>query len=308
MRTFLFQRLVGVIITLFVIITLTFILMNAIPGDPFTSEARIPEQVLQNLRAYYGLDEPLLVQYFKYLKGIVTFDLGPSIKSETRGVNELISDGFPISAQLGIQAIVIAIVFGITLGIVAALMHNRLLDYASMVIAIVGISVPSFIMATVLINYFAVKLEWFPVATWGTWKHSVLPSTALAMAPMAYIARMTRSSILEVLSMDYVQTAIAKGVSGPAFLFRHVLRNALIPVTTILGPITATILTGSFVIEQIFGIPGMGRYFVMSITDRDYPVILGTAVFYSVILVTFIILVDIAYGWIDPRIKLTRRD
>ncbi|MCF6094123.1 ABC transporter permease [Microaerobacter geothermalis] len=308
MQQFLIQRFIGIIVTLFVIVTITFLLMNAIPGDPFTSENRIPEQVLKNLRAYYGLDDPLIVQYVKYLKGIVTFDLGPSIKSETRGVNQLIADGFPVSAQLGIQAVLTAVVFGIFFGIIAAMRHNGWLDYLSMIFAIIGISVPSFIMATILINYFAVKLDWFPVATWGTWKHTVLPSVALALAPMAYIARLTRSSILEVLSMDYVQTAIAKGVIGFRLVFRHVLRNALIPVVTVLGPISAGILTGSFVIEQIFGIPGMGRYFVMGITDRDYPVILGTAVFYSTILVLFIFVVDIAYTLIDPRIKLTRRD
>lgn len=306
MRQFLVQRFIGVVATLFAIITLTFILMNAIPGDPFTSESRIPEQVLANLRDYYGLNEPLIVQYWNYLKGAFLFDFGPSIKWENQTVNQLIAEGFPVSARLGIQAIVFATFFGILLGIIAALKHNSSLDYLSMIIAIIGLSVPSFIFATILINYFAVKLQWFPVATWGTWKHTVLPSVALAMAPMAYIARLTRSSILEVLSMDYIQTAAAKGVTGFRFLFKHVLRNALIPVVTILGPITATILTGSFVIEQIFGIPGLGKYFVEGIVDRDYPLILGTAVFYSAILVFFIILVDVAYSLIDPRIKLMK--
>lgn len=306
MRQFIMQRFIGVAITLFVIVTLTFFLMNAIPGDPFTSEARIPEQVLTNLKEYYGLNDPLIVQYFKYLKGALTFNFGPSIKWENQTVNELIANGFPVSALLGFQALVFATFFGIILGIVAAMNHNTSLDYLAMIVAIIGLSIPSFIFATILINYLAVKLQWFPVATWGTWKHSVLPSLALAMAPMAYIARLTRSSMLEVLSMDYVQTAMAKGVTGLRFMLRHVLRNALIPVVTILGPIAATILTGSFVIEQIFGIPGLGRYFVEGITDRDYPLILGTAVFYSAILVFFIILVDIAYGLIDPRIKLTK--
>lgn len=306
MKQFLIQRIIGVIATLFAIITLTFFLMNAIPGDPFTSESRIPEQVLVNLREYYGLNDPLIIQYWNYLKGAFLFDFGPSIKWENQSVNELIAEGFPVSALLGIQAIAFATFFGILLGIIAALKHNSSLDYLSMMVAIIGLSVPSFIFATILINYFAVKLQWFPVATWGTWKHTVLPSVALAMAPMAYIARLTRSSMLEVLSMDYIQTAAAKGVTGFRFLFRHVLRNALIPVVTILGPITATILTGSFVIEQIFGIPGLGKYFVEGIVDRDYPLILGTAVFYSAILVFFIILVDIAYGLIDPRIKLMK--
>lgn len=308
MGHFLFQRFIGVIITLLVIITFTFLLMHSIPGDPFTSENRIPEQILKNLEAHYGLDQPLIIQYSKYLKGIITFDLGPSIKWKNQGVNQLISNAFPVSAILGLQALSIAIVFGIGLGILAAMKHNSLIDYIAVIVAIIGLSVPSFILATLLIKYFALDLGWLPVATWGTWKHSILPSIALAAAPMAYIARLTRTSILEVLSMDYIQSAIAKGVTGPRFIFRHVLRNALIPVVTILGPMTASILTGSFVIEKIFGIPGLGRFFVEGIADRDYPLILGTAIFYSILLVSFVVIVDIAYRFIDPRIKLEGRD
>ncbi|MDX1805433.1 MAG: ABC transporter permease [Paenisporosarcina sp.] len=306
MLRFIFRRLIGAVVTLFFIITLTFMLMSAIPGDPFTSDARVPEQVLENLREHYGLNDPIMVQYLKYLKGAILLDFGPSIKWNNQTVNELIATGFPVSAILGLQALAIAIFFGILLGIIAAFNHNNSFDYMAMIIAILGLSVPSFIFATILINFFAIKLQWFPVATWGTWQHSILPSIALAVAPMAYIARLTRSSILEVLSMDYIQTAIAKGVTGYRFIIVHVLRNALIPVVTILGPITATILTGSFVIEQIFGIPGLGKYFVEGISDRDYPLILGTSFFYSAILVFFVILVDIAYGIIDPRIKLVR--
>lgn len=301
-----FRRLIGAVVTLFFIITLTFMLMSAIPGDPFTSDARVPEQVLENLRDHYGLNDPIGVQYLKYLKGAILLDFGPSIKWNNQTVNELIATGFPVSAILGLQALAIAIFFGILLGIIAAFNHNNSFDYMAMIIAILGLSVPSFIFATILINFFAIKLQWFPVATWGTWQHSILPSIALAVAPMAYIARLTRSSILEVLSMDYIQTAMAKGVTGYRFIIVHVLRNALIPVVTILGPITATILTGSFVIEQIFGIPGLGKYFVEGISDRDYPLILGTSFFYSTILVFFVILVDIAYGIIDPRIKLIK--
>lgn len=308
MGHFLFQRFIGVIITLLVIITFTFLLMHSIPGDPFTSENRIPEQILKNLEAHYGLDQPLIIQYSKYLKGIITFDLGPSIKWKNQGVNQLISNAFPVSAILGLQALSMAIVFGIGLGILAAMKHNSLIDYIAVIVAIIGLSVPSFILATLLIKYFALDLGWLPVATWGTWKHSILPSIALAAAPMAYIARLTRTSILEVLSMDYIQSAIAKGVTGPRFIFRHVLRNALIPVVTILGPMTASILTGSFVIEKIFGIPGLGRFFVEGIADRDYPLILGTAIFYSILLVSFVVIVDIAYRFIDPRIKLEGRD
>lgn len=304
---YIIKRMTTALLALFVIATLTFVLMNLIPGDPFTNEKSVPEQVLKNLRAHYGLDQPLIIQYLKYMVGIITLDFGPSITSDTRTVNELILSGFPVSAVLGIQALVIAVVFGMTLGIIAAIKHNGWLDYLSMVIAILGLSVPSFVLSTVLINYFAIKLEWLPVATWGTWRHTVLPSLALAVGPLAYIARLTRSSILEVLSSDYVQTAIAKGVTGSRLIFRHILRNALIPVVTVLGPISAGILTGSFVIEQIFGIPGIGKYFVQSISDRDYPVILGTTIFYSAILIIFILIIDLTYGFLDPRIKLARR-
>jgi ABC-type dipeptide/oligopeptide/nickel transport system permease component len=304
---YILKRITTALLALFVIATLTFVLMNLIPGDPFTNEKSVPEQVLKNLRAHYGLDQPLIIQYFKYMAGILTLDFGPSITSDTRTVNELILSGFPVSAVLGIQALVIAVVFGMTLGIIAAIKHNGWLDYLSMVIAILGLSVPSFVLSTVLINYFAIKLEWLPVATWGTWRHTVLPSLALAVGPLAYIARLTRSSILEVLSSDYVQTAVAKGVTGSRLIFRHILRNAMIPVVTVLGPISAGILTGSFVIEQIFGIPGIGKYFVQSISDRDYPVILGTTIFYSAILILFILIIDLTYGFLDPRIKLVRR-
>lgn len=307
MLRFLLRKFASIVITLFAITTITFFLMHAIPGDPFTNENRIPEPVLKNLYAYYGLDKPLYLQYFDYLKGIVTLDFGPSFKSETRGVNDIIADGFPVSARLGIQSILIAIIFGITLGVGAALKHNGLMDYFSMIFAIIGISVPSFILATLLIHFFAVKWGLFPVAMWGTWQHTILPSVALAMTPLAYIARLMRSSVLEVLAQDYIKTAIAKGVFGPRFILKHVARNAILPVVTVLGPIVAGILTGSFVIEQIFGIPGLGKYFVSSIVDRDYPVILGTAVFFSSILVLLVFLVDIAYGLIDPRIRLTGR-
>jgi ABC-type dipeptide/oligopeptide/nickel transport system permease component len=307
MLAFIARRLTGIILTLLTITTLTFFLMHSIPGDPFTSEQRIPEAVLKNMYAYYGLDKPLYVQYFQYMKGIFTLDFGPSLKSETRTVMDIIADGFPVSARLGVQAIMIAVIFGVTLGIIAALKQNGLFDYFSMILAVVGISVPSFILATLLIHYFAVKWGLFPVASWGSWQHTILPSIALAMTPLAYIARLMRSSVLEVLGQDYLKTAVAKGVFGKRLILKHVLRNAILPVITVMGPISAGILTGSFVIEQIFGIPGMGKYFVSSIVERDYPVILGTAVFFSSILVLLVFFVDIAYGFIDPRIRVTGR-
>lgn len=304
MLRFLARRFLSSLLTLWVIITLTFILMHAIPGDPFLSEARISPQVVANLRAFYALDQPLPVQYLKYLANLVRLDLGRSLRSEVRNINRMIAEGLPVSALLGMEALAVAVVAGIALGILAALGHNRFADHVSMGVAITGISVPSFILATLLIMIFAVKLHLFPVATWGTWRHTVLPAFSLALAPLAYIARLTRSSMLEELRQDYVKAAVARGLSKPRVIVGHALRNAIQPVVTVLGPITAGILTGSFIIENIFGIPGIGKIFVLSISDRDYPLILAGAVVYSTLLLAANFLVDVAYGVIDPRIRL----
>lgn len=293
------------LVTLWVVITLTFILMHAIPGDPFTSEKKLPESTIQNLKAFYGLDKPLPVQYVNYLKNIVVHqDFGPSFKSKTLTVNDYIANNFPVSAQLGIQSLLIALVFGLTLGVIASLRHNTALDYTAMIIAVLGVSVPNIVLAPILINIFAVKLKWFPIAMWGTFAHTVLPSIALGAHSMAVIARLMRSNMLEVLNQDYIRTARSKGLSSFVVVWRHTIRNAILPVITILGPLAATLLTGTFVVEQIFGIPGLGKYFVQSVSDRDYPMILGTTIFYSAILITANFLVDIAYGLIDPRIKI----
>jgi len=296
------------ILTVWIIASLTFVVMKFIPGDPFASDADVlPEEVLQNMRAKYNLDKPLPVQYVLYLKNLVMFDLGPSIQSETRDVNTLIADGFPASALIGIQAIIIALVFGLALGILAALYHNRMLDYLSMFVAIIGISIPSFILAPMLIKLFAVDLGWLPVASWGSWKHTVLPSIALALSPLAVIARFMRSSMLEVMNQNYIKTAIAKGIPTLEIIVKHGIRNAILPVVTFIGPLFAALITGTFVIEKIFAIPGIGKYFVDSIFNRDYPVILGTTVFFSVILIFTLFLIDISYRLIDPRIKLTSK-
>ena len=296
------------ILTVWIIASLTFVVMKFIPGDPFASDADVlPEEVLQNMRAKYNLDKPLPVQYVLYLKNLVMFDLGPSIQSETRDVNTLIADGFPASALIGIQAIIIALVFGLALGILAALYHNRMLDYLSMFVAIIGISIPSFILAPMLIKLFAVDLGWLPVASWGSWKHTVLPSIALALSPLAVIARFMRSSMLEVMNQNYIKTAIAKGIPTLGIVVNHGIRNAILPVVTFIGPLFAALITGTFVIEKIFAIPGIGKYFVDSIFNRDYPVILGTTVFFSVILIFTLFLIDISYRLIDPRIKLTSK-
>jgi peptide/nickel transport system permease protein len=292
-------------ITLWIIVTLTFIIMHIIPGDPFSNDSKtIPEAVLQNMRARYNLDKPLAVQYVLYLKNLLVLDMGPSIQSKTTDVNMLIARGFPPSALLGIQSIVVAIIAGISLGTLAALHHNRPLDYISMFIAIVGISVPSFILAPLLIKYVAVQWHLLPVASWGTWQHTVLPSLALAVSPLAVIARFMRTSMLEVMHEEYIRTAKAKGLSSWAVVIRHGLRNALIPVLSFIGPLFASVITGTFVVEKIFAIPGIGKYFVDSIFNRDYPVIMGTTIFYSAILVVTLFLIDISYRLVDPRIKL----
>ncbi|KJK32056.1 ABC transporter permease [Paenibacillus sp. P2(2022)] len=305
---YILKRLFTMLITLWIIVTLTFIIMHIIPGDPFSNDSKtIPEAVLQNMRARYNLDKPLAVQYVLYLKNLLVLDMGPSIQSKTTDVNMLIARGFPPSALLGIQSIVVAIIAGISLGTLAALHHNRPLDYISMFIAIVGISVPSFILAPLLIKYVAVKWHLLPVASWGTWQHTVLPSLALAVSPLAVIARFMRTSMLEVMHEEYIRTAKAKGLSSWAVVIRHGLRNAMIPVLSFIGPLFASVITGTFVVEKIFAIPGIGKYFVDSIFNRDYPVIMGTTIFYSAILVVTLFLIDISYRLVDPRIKLVSK-
>lgn len=308
MFLYLLKRLVSAIITLWFIITLTFFLMHSIPGSPFTDERTTNETVQKNLEAYYHLDEPLFYQYISYLKSAVLLDFGPSIKKTSDTVNELLARGFPVSFELGMVTLIVAILSGITLGVIAALKHNGVIDYIAMTISVLGISVPSFVLATLLIQQVAVNWGILPVATWASVKHMILPTIALATGPMAIIARLTRSSMLEVLTQDYIKTAKAKGLSPVKIVFKHALKNSLLPVVTVLGALSASILTGTFVIEKIFAIPGMGKYFVDSINTRDYPVIMGTTAFYSTILILMLFLVDLAYGFLDPRIKLHKKE
>lgn len=294
------------LLTLWIITTLTFILMMSIPGSPFNdvSDKTSNEAVQANLESHFNLDKPMIVQYYYYLESIVTLDFGPSIKKPNDTVNDLLGRGFPISFELGIISIIVAIISGIILGVFAALKHNGIIDYLAMSIAVLGISIPNFVLATFLIQQLAVNLELLPVATWKSPSHMILPTIALATGPMAIIARLTRSSMLEVLTQDYIKMARAKGLAPYKIIIKHALKNALMPVVTILGTLLAGILTGTFVIEKIFAIPGMGQYFVESISQRDYPVIMGTTVFYSAFLIIMLFLVDIAYGVLDPRIKL----
>ncbi|WP_408005325.1 ABC transporter permease [Pseudalkalibacillus berkeleyi] len=291
-------------ISLFLIITATFGLMRAAPGGPFTGEKELPPAIKANLNAFYGLDQPWYMQYLDYLTSIARWDFGPSFTYKGQTVNDLINNGFPVSFYLGMEAILIAVAFGILLGTIAALKHNSWQDYGAMIIAVLGISVPSFIIASVFQYFLAMQLGLFPVARWDTFMHSVLPAFALATTPMAFIARLTRSSMLEVLSNDYIRTARSKGIGKNMIILRHTVRNALLPVVSYMGPLISAILTGSFIIEKIFGIPGLGMHFVTSITNRDYTTIMGVTVFFSVLLLVSILLVDIAYGLIDPRIKI----
>ncbi|KZB92008.1 ABC transporter permease [Priestia flexa] len=305
MLKYISKRLLYMFLSLFLIVSATFFLMRAAPGGPFSAEKKLPPEIEANLNEFYGFDQPLYVQYFDYLKSVATLDFGPSFKYKGQTVNDLISNGFPVSFMLGMEAILLALAFGVLLGVISALKHNKWQDYTAMIIAVLGISVPSFIMATALQYIFAMKLELFPVARWESWAHTFLPALALASTPMAFIARLTRSSMLEVLNNDYIRTAKAKGLSKPVITVKHAMRNAMLPVVSYIGPLTAGILTGSFVIEKIFGIPGLGLHFVTSITNRDYTVIMGVTVFYSILLLASVLIVDILYGLIDPRIKLS---
>jgi oligopeptide transport system permease protein len=301
------NRISSSLLVLLAIITITFLLMHAIPGGPFSSEKKIPASVLKNIEEHYRLNDPLLKQYVDYLGDLAHFDLGPSFKYEGRRVNDIIRESFPVSLQLGLVSIAIAVLIGIPAGALAALRQNKWQDYVTMIFATIGVSVPSFVLATLLIYIFAVKLALLPAAMWGGASYVVLPALALAGQPTAFIVRLTRSSMLEVLEQDYIKTARAKGLSTFLIIYRHALKNALIPVVTYIGPMAAGILTGSFIIETIFAIPGLGRHFVTSIYNRDYTVILGVTVFYSALIISLNLVVDLIYPLLDPRIKLDRK-
>ncbi|WP_047980555.1 ABC transporter permease [Ornithinibacillus contaminans] len=307
MAKYLLKRLAYILLSLFLIITVTFFIMKAAPGGPFASERRLPPAIEEQMNEAYGLNDPIIVQYVDYLVNALTFDFGPSFKYEGQEVMDIILRGFPYSLILGLEAIFIALGIGVLLGVFAALKHNKFGDYTAMVIAVLGISVPSFIMATILQFIFASKLEWFSIARMESFSDTILPALALATTPLAFIARLMRSSMLDVLHSDYIKTAKAKGMSQRIVTYKHGLRNAMLPVVSYIGPLVAGILTGSFIIEQIFGIPGLGKEFVTSITNRDYTVIMGTTVFYSVILLFSILIVDLIYGLIDPRIKVAAK-
>jgi oligopeptide transport system permease protein len=301
--TFLLKKLGSFLICLFIVITVTFFLMHAIPGDPFSDEKGLSEEVLKAMETHYGLDKPLFIQYLQYLKGILLLDFGPSLKYPGRSVTDVIADGFPVSFCLGIEALFLSIVMGVSFGSLAALKKGKWQDKSLIITSTLGISIPSFLLATFLQYIFAMQLGFFPVARWGTLSQTVLPAFALAALPASFIARLVRVTIIEVLYQDYIQTAKAKGLSSFQILKRHVLRNSFLPILAYLGPLTASILTGGFAVEKIFGIPGLGQWFVLSIMNRDYTVIMGTAIFYSSILMVCVLITDILSSMLDPRTK-----
>ena len=308
MLNYLIKRIGNSIIVLWVVMTVTFLLMHAIPGGPFTAEKSLPPAVKVNIEARYKLNDPLLTQYKDYLANVIRGDLGPSFKYVGRSVNDIIAESFPVSLELGVESIFLALLVGVPAGVLAAYRRSRWPDRAVNLLTTLGVAVPSFVLSALLVELFAMKLGWLPAAMWNSWASRILPSVALAAMPMAFITRLTRSSMLDVLGQDYIKTAKAKGLSTGAVLFRHALPNALIPVVTYLGPMAAGILTGSFVIETIFAIPGLGSYFVTSIYNRDYTVILGITLFYSAIVIFMNMLVDLIYPLLDPRIKLGERE
>ena len=302
MARYVLRRIGSALVILWVIISITFVLMHAIPGGPFTSEKKLPPQVKASIEAKYHLDDPLWKQYGDYIGGVVTGDLGPSYKYEGRSVNDIIGESFPVSAQLGLLALCVAVVGGIAAGAISAMRPNGIIDYAITFVSTLGVSVPTFIIGAVLVYVVGFELGWLPVAMWRGPSYMILPVLTLAAQPMAFIARLTRSGLLDVYQQEYIRTARAKGLGAWNILIRHALGNAILPVITYIGPLAASLLTGSFIVETIFAIPGLGQYFVTSIYNRDYTVILGVTVFYSTLIVVLNIIVDMIYPIIDPRV------
>lgn len=304
MLRFLLKKFFLLAASLWCVATGTFFLMHAVPGDPFIGERAIPEEILKALHAYYGLDLPLWKQYGNYLQNLLHGNLGVSLIYTSRSVKQFIADGFPISARLGIQALLVAVPIGILLGTIAALCRGKWQDVFSMVISTLGVSVPSFVLSSFLQYFFCILIPILPIARWGGFEHTILPTLALAALPTAFIARLTRSNMVEVLQQDYIRTALAKGLPLFRIACTHGLRNALLPVITYLGPVATQILTGSFMVERIFAIPGLGQWMIHSIHGRDYPMILGLTIFFSAFLMLSLFLVDIIYSLLDPRIRL----
>lgn len=306
MLSYALRRLASALPTLLIIITIAFFMMRLAPGGPFDREKQLPPEIEANILRAYNLDKPLHLQYVDYLKNILKGDFGPSYKYLDFTVTDLIMTGFPVSLRLGLYAILLAVFFGVTAGTLAALNQNSLFDYLVMGVAMTGIAIPNFVMAPLLALVFGVYLSWLPVAGWGggALKYQLLPVVTLALPQIAYIARMTRGSMVEVMNSNFIRTARAKGLAEKVVVVRHALRGGLLPVVSYLGPATAAVITGSVVIESIFDVPGIGRYFVNGALNRDYPVVMGVVIFYAVLIIGLNLFVDLIYGFFDPRVKV----
>lgn len=304
MRSYIIKRILISLMTIWMLATVAFFLLRALPGNPFQTENLLSAEVQARMMAYYGLDKPLYQQYFQYMGNLVKGDLGYSLKYVNRSVNSIIAESFPISAELGLRALAFAVPVGLLLGVIAARNRGQAVDYLCVLVAVIGISVPSFIMGSLLQYAFAVKLDWFPVAQWKGARYTVLPALAMGLSLMATLTRLMRASMLEVTTQDYIKTAKAKGLGHWKITWSHQLRNAMLPIVTVLGPLVASVLMGTFVIEQIFAIPGLGMHFVQSVQSLDYTMALGLTVFFGSFLVAANFIVDLVYGLIDPRIRL----
>lgn len=304
MFSFIFRRLLQIIVVLWVIITATFFMIRFVPGGPFTAEKAVTPEILRNLEAHYGLNKPLWQQYTDYMGSLILHgDLGPSFKYASRTVNEIIADKLPVSIELGALSLGVALVVGLILGVIAAVKRNTVFDYLASSVAMMGICVPTFVLGPLLVLFFAIQMRWFNASGWYTPADRILPALTLGMVYAAYVARLTRGGMLEVLNQDYIRTARAKGASEIRVIFRHALRGGLLPVVSFLGPAIAGILTGSFVIETIFQIPGLGREFVQSAFNRDYTLVLGTVILYATLIVMLNLIVDIVQVLLNPKLK-----
>ena len=303
---FILSRAFTGLFVVFVVITITFFLLRILPGGPFDEEKELPDQIRKNIESKYNLDEPSWKQYFIYVDGLTQGDFGPSYKYIDRSVNDIIRETLPVSVELGLISLFISIALGSIVGIVSAIKPRGFFDFFAVSTATALVSVPSFVIGAVLIYFFSVKFRIFPAALWGSPSHIVLPALTLAAGPAAYLARLIRSSMLETSEALFVRTARSKGLSNFTVITKHILRNALIPVVTVMGPITAFLITGSFVVEHIFAIPGIGRFFVLAVSNRDYPLVMGITIVYTIILVLANLIVDILYVYLDPRIKFDK--
>lgn len=303
MFKYVLKRILSILLTLWIVCSLTFFMMKAVPGGPFTGEKVLPEPVLEALNEKYHLNDPLFKQYIDYMVGIFTFNIGPSFKKIGVNVEDMMRAGFPVSAKLGAVTMVIILIVGVPLGIVAVLNRGKWPDYLATILSTIGIAVPTFVMGSVMLYVFGSRLGWIPTYGFDSLKHYIGPCLTLAAFSMAFVMRLTRSSMIDVMNQDYIITAKAKGLPKHQIIFKHALKNALIPVVTYVGPMTASLMSGSFVTEKIFAIPGMGKFFVEAINNRDYTVIMGTTFYYAALAAFMILLVDIFYAILDPRIK-----